>query len=159
MTWNLYYFWKAHFKLKFPLMIMLVIPDSVLYITLLFGLLQNIYDNVSCRWWKIHHGPHSTTLFMSSSTPYPGIRIRSQVNYLGLACVNGRLPCFHCMSLHHWLLIQRCHQVFESNSFIHIRWYVLRYLGNHWNQWWLPSHLLTVYIIDWWSSGFHHVQC
>ena len=20
MTWNLYYFWKAHFKLKFPLM-------------------------------------------------------------------------------------------------------------------------------------------
>ena len=65
--------------------------------------------------------------------------------------------CFN-MSFHHWLLIERSHRVFDSKSFIHIWWYVLRYLENHLHQWGFPSHLLTVYIIDWESSGFYHVQ-
>ena len=43
--------------------IMLVIPESVSYITLLSSLLQNIFDHVSCRWWGIHHGPPSMSLF------------------------------------------------------------------------------------------------
>ena len=29
------------------------------------------------------------------------------------------------MSLHHWLLIEISHRVFNSKSFIHIQWYVL----------------------------------
>ena len=52
-------------------------------------------------------------------------------------------------SLHYFLLIEGSHRVFDSKSFIHIWWYVLRYLGNHWHQWLFPSHLLTVYINDW----------
>ena len=74
--------------------IMLVIPDSVSYITLHFGLLQNIFDCVSCRWWGTHHDPPSTSLFLLTSTPYPGIRLRNQYKYLGPACLNDRLPHF-----------------------------------------------------------------
>ena len=74
--------------------IMLVIFELVLYITLFSGLIQNIYDCVSCRWWRIHHGLPSMGLFLSTSNPYPGIRIRNQDKYLGPACLNGRLPCF-----------------------------------------------------------------
>ena len=34
--------------------------------------------------------------------------------------------------------------MFDFNSFIQNRWIVLGYLGDHWHQWWFPSHLLTV---------------
>ena len=54
---------------------------------------SNIFD-VSCRWWGIHHGPPSMIIFLSTSTPYPRIRLRNQVKYLGPACLNGRLPHF-----------------------------------------------------------------
>ena len=74
--------------------IMLVIPESVSYITLLSGLLQNIFDRVSCRWWGIHHGPPSTSLFLSTSTPYPRIGLRNQDKYLGPTCLNHRLLRF-----------------------------------------------------------------
>ena len=74
--------------------IMLVIPESVSYITPLSSLLQNIYDCISCQWWGIHHGPPWMSLFLSTSTPYPGIRLRNQVKYLGHACLYGRLPRF-----------------------------------------------------------------
>ena len=73
---------------------MLVISESLSYITLLSGLIQNIFDHVSCRWWGIHHGPPPMSLFLSTSTPYLGIRLRNQDKYLGPACLNGRLPRF-----------------------------------------------------------------
>ena len=33
--------------------------------------------SISCRWWGIHQGPPSTSLFLSTSTHYPGIRLRN----------------------------------------------------------------------------------
>ena len=74
--------------------------------------------------------------------------LETKSNTLGLHDLMAGYLAFN-MSLHHWLLIERSHRVFESKSFIHIRWYVLWYLRNHWHKWWFPSHLLTVYIIDW----------
>ena len=74
--------------------IMLVITESISYITLFFNLLQNIFDHVSCRWWGSHHGPPSMGLFLSPSTPYLGIRLRNQDKYLRPTCLNGRLPWF-----------------------------------------------------------------
>ena len=73
---------------------MLVIPESVLYITVLSCLLQNIFDCVSCRWWGIHHGPPLMSLFLLTSTSHLGIRLRNQENYLGPTFLNGHLPCF-----------------------------------------------------------------
>ena len=127
--------------------IMLVILESVSCITMLSGLLQNIFDRVSCRCWGIHHGHPSMNLLLLTSTPYPGIRLRNQDKYLGPACLNGRLPCFQHeftsltldwnISSIVWL------QVLYSHSMVctKIPWESL-------HQWWSPSHLLTVYIID-----------
>ena len=33
--------------------------------------------SVSCHWWGIHQGPPSTSLFLSTSTHYPGTRPRN----------------------------------------------------------------------------------
>ena len=35
--------------------------------------------SVSCRRWGIHQGPPSTSLFLSTSTHYPGIMLRNQL--------------------------------------------------------------------------------
>ena len=35
--------------------------------------------SVSCRWWGIHQGPPSTSLFLSTPTHYPGIRLRNRL--------------------------------------------------------------------------------
>ena len=32
---------------------------------------------ISCHWWGIHQGPPSTSLFLLTSTHYPGTRIRN----------------------------------------------------------------------------------
>ena len=74
--------------------IMLVISESVSHITLMSGLLPNIFDCVSCRWWWIHHCPPSMSLFMSTSAPHQRIGLRNQDKNLGPTCLNGRLPRF-----------------------------------------------------------------
>ena len=60
----------------------------------IFGASTSFLFQVSCRWWGKHHGPPSMSLFLSTSTPHPGIRLRNQENYLVPACLNDRLTSF-----------------------------------------------------------------
>ena len=50
---------------------------------------------------------------------------------------------------HNWPLIKIFHWVFNVKTSIHNQYIVLGYLGNHWHQWWSPSHFLMVHIIGW----------
>ena len=128
--------------------IMLVIPESVSY-TLCYLVYSKTYLIVfhvddggfimDLLWWvysyRIRHLIQELNLGTKTST-------------LGLHALMVGYLTFN-MSSHHWLLIERYHRLFNSKSFIHTWRDVLRYLGNHWHQWWFPSCLLTVYIIDW----------
>ena len=102
--------------------IMLVIPTLVSHITLLFSLIQNIFDRVSCRWSGIHYVPPSMSLFLSTSTPYPGITLTNQVKYFGPTCLNGRLPRFQhefaSLTLHWKISLSIRLQVLYSHSVV-----------------------------------------
>jgi len=116
-------------------------------ILILFTILHHFPMSVSWRWWGIHQGPPSISLFMSTSTHHLRIWLRNQL-----------VPC----DLHAWMegLLasdsrfrsltsdQMIPRMFDFNSFIHICWNVLGYLGIHWHHWWFPSHLLTIYLND-----------
>ena len=106
-----------------------------------------IFVLVSCHWWGIHQGPPSTSMFVSTSTHYPGTRLRNQLvpwdlhaSMAGIFTSDSGFTSLTPDRMIPW--------IFDFNSSSHIRWNVLGYLWNHWHQWWFPSHLLTVYLID-----------
>ena len=53
--------------------------------------------------------------------------------YLGTCMPQWQVSSLSTMGFHYWPLIGRFHRVFDFNSLIHIRWIVLKYLGNHWH--------------------------
>ena len=58
----------------------LIISNSILW---LFSSLQHhLLFHISRRWWENHHGPPSMSLFLSTSTLHPGIRLRNKFKYL-----------------------------------------------------------------------------
>jgi hypothetical protein len=75
--------------------------------------------------WGIHQGPPSTSLFLSTSTHHPGIRLRNQLVpwdlHASMECLLASDGSF--TSLTSYQMIPR---VFDLSSFIHICWNVLR---------------------------------
>ena len=57
------------------------------------------------------------------------LKLETKSSTLGMHSLMAGYLAFN-MSLHHWLFIEISHQLFDSKSFIHIRW-LLRCLGNH----------------------------
>ena len=102
---------------------------------------------VSCRWCGTHHVPPSTRLLPSTSTHHLGNSLRNKFSTLRSICLNDifyrsrhRLTSFP--------LIDRINRLFNIKAYIHTQYIVLGFLGNHWHQWWSPSHLLMLHIID-----------
>ena len=58
--------------------------SHVWFSIMIISSLQNqVLFHVSCRWWGKHHGPPSTSLFLSTSTHHLGIfGLRNQFKYL-----------------------------------------------------------------------------
>jgi len=88
--------------------------------------------SVSCRWWGIHQGPPSKSLFLLTSTHYPGIRLRNQLLLWDLHASMASLLTFDSgfTSLTPDRMIP---WMFNLISSIRIHWNVLGYLGNHWH--------------------------
>ena len=104
---------------------------------------------VSCRRCGTHHGPPSMRLCPSTSVHHLGNSLRNKnlVPWDLYALMADSLALN--IGSHHWPLIDRINWVFDIRTSIHTQYIVLGYLGNHWHQWWSPSHLLTVHIIGW----------
>ena len=102
---------------------------------------------VLCHWCGIHHGPPSMRLFMLTLSHRPGISLTKKIVHSDLYASMIDTLSFE-IGLHHQPLIKIFNQMFDIKSSIHIRGIIIEYLGNHQHQWWYPSHLLTVLIID-----------
>ena len=147
-------YFKGNFCVKITLCsqtylsFMLVTFESVLW--LLHTQFPTILFQVSCRWCGIHHGTPSMRLLLSTSDIHPGISLRNKnISTLRSICINDIFSLFwhRFTSLtsdqNIWLGVR--HQIIWS---IHTQEIVLGYLRSHWHQWWSPSYLLTILIID-----------
>ena len=103
---------------------------------------------VSCHRCGTHHGPPSMRPFLSTLAHHLGNSLRNKnlVPWDLYALMTDSLALD--IDSHHWPLIDRIDWVFDIRTSIHTQYIVLGYLGNHWHQWWYPSHLLTAHIID-----------
>ena len=84
--------------------------------------------SVSCRWWGIHQGPPVTSVSLSTSTHYSGIRPRNQLVPWDLHALMESLLMFGSglTSLTFDWMIPR---MFDFSSSIHVHWNVLSTLG------------------------------
>ena len=88
---------------------------------------------VLCHWCWNHHGPPVTDLFLSTSTHYPGIRIRNLVKYLEACMPQWKVSSLSKVGFHQWPLIEIFYQVFNFKTSIHTWENVLSYLEDHWH--------------------------
>jgi len=70
--------------------------------------------SVLCRWWRIHQGPPSTSIFLSTSAHHSRLRLRNQLVPWNLhASISG--SSLLTMGLHHWPLIEWFNKCLNSS--------------------------------------------
>ena len=73
----------------------------------------------SCHSCGNHHGPPVTSLFLSTSAHYPGIRPRNLVKYLEACMPQWQVYLLSIVGFHQWPLIERLYQMFDFKTCIH----------------------------------------
>ena len=80
---------------KSPLIVNIIHPMSVCIYSIPIYNMNSLKKN--CFRWGNHYGPLSSSLFLSTSTHHPGIRIRNHFSTLEPACLNGRYLHFRSL--------------------------------------------------------------